>query len=51
VNVVNSESNRFSSESDNSRCLTVKIKCRVEGGGRTVEFVYILAISSAKSAY
>jgi len=41
VNTVNSESNRFSSESDSSRILTVKIECRE--GGETVEFVHILA--------
>jgi len=41
VNTVNSELNRFSSESDSSRSLTVKIDCRE--GGKTVEFVHILA--------
>jgi hypothetical protein len=41
VNTVNSELNRFCSESDSSRSLTVKIDCRE--GGETVEFVHILA--------
>ena len=41
VNTVNSELNRFSSESDSSRSLTVRIDCRE--GGKTVEFVHILA--------
>ena len=40
VNTVNSELNRFSSESDSSRSLTVRIECRE--GGETVEFVHFL---------
>ena len=48
MNFVNSESKLFSSESDSSLSLTVKIKCR-EGGG-TVEFFHILALSKPAAA-
>ena len=48
MNIVNSESNRFSPESESSRSLMAKIECR-EGGG-TVEFVHILALSKRPAA-
>ena len=48
MNTVNCESNRFSSENGWSRSLTAKIKCRE--GGRTVEFVHILALSKRAAA-
>ena len=48
MNTVNSELNRFSSESDSSRSLRAKIKCRE--GGETVEFVHFLALSKTVAA-
>jgi len=49
VNVVNSEANQFSSESNSSRSLKLKIKCR-EGGGRKVEFIHVLALLKRPAA-